>query len=199
MVRIGLTGGIASGKSLVATRLAELGAVVIDADMLARDVVAPGTPGLAAVVRRFGPSVLAGEVLDRSALGRLVFADAAARADLEQIIHPAVRQRAAEQEAAAPAGAVVVHAIPLLVETGQADDFDLCVVVDCEPARQVARLHARDGLTAEEAETRLAAQASRAERLAAADVVLRNDGTVPELIAQVDALWSGLGPRGSGE
>lgn len=193
-MRIGLTGGIASGKSVVAARLAELGAVVIDADVLAREVVAAGTPGLAAVVARFGPSVLAGEELDRGTLGRLVFADPAARADLEQIIHPAVRWRAAEIEAAAPAGAVVVHAIPLLVETGQQDDFDLCVVVDCDPARQVARLRARDGLTAEEAQARLSAQARRAERLAAADVVLGNDGAVTELIAQVDALWSGLDP-----
>jgi len=196
--RIGLTGGIASGKSVVADRLAELGAVVIDADILAREVVAPGTPGLAAIVQRFGEEVLAADgTLARPVLARLVFGDAAARADLEQIVHPAVRARAAERERAAPPGAVVVHAIPLLVETGQANAFDLCVVVDCEPATQLARLRERDGLSVEEAAARLAAQAGRAERLAVADVVLANDGTIVELRDQVDALWAQLGPSAS--
>src|SRR5215218_3743603 len=128
MLRVGLTGGIASGKSAVADELAAHGAVVVDADVLAREVVEPGTPGLAAVVERFGPSVLAEDGrLDRAGLGRLVFADGAARRDLERIIHPAVRARAAEIEQQAAADAVVVQVIPLLVETGQAKDFDLCV------------------------------------------------------------------------
>lgn len=199
MRRIGLTGGIATGKSAAADRLAELGAVVIDADLLAREVVAPGSPGLAAVVRRFGEGVLHGDELDRAALGRLVFADPTARADLEVIIHPAVRRRADELAAAAPPGSVVVHVIPLLVETGQAQDFDLCVVVDCDPERQLARIQTRNGLTPAEAAARLAAQATRAERLAVADVVVSNDGTLPELRAQVDALWADLDPSSGQE
>lgn len=198
MRRIGLTGGIATGKSAAADRLAELGAVVIDADLLAREVVTPGSPGLAAVVRRFGEGVLHGDELDRAALGRLVFADPTARADLEAIIHPAVRRRAHELAEAAPPGSVVVHVIPLLVETGQAQDFDLCVVVDCDPERQRARIQTR-GLTPPEAAARLAAQASRAERLAAADVVLHNDGTPDQLRAQVDALWADLDPSSGQE
>jgi len=201
VLRIGLTGGIASGKSAVADRLAELGAVVLDADVLAREVVARGTPGLTEVVTRFGPGVLAGDGLDRAALGRLVFADPSARRDLERIVHPAVRQRAAELERQAPDDAVVVHVIPLLVETGQAADFDLCVVVDCDPATQAARLQRRNGLTAAEADARLAAQATRAERLAVADVVLSNDGSLGELRRRVDALWAGLdrAPRTVGD
>ena len=130
MIRVGLTGGIASGKSLVAAELGRLGAVVIDADVLAREVVEPGMPGLAAVVARFGPEVLDGDRLDRARLGAIVFADPAARRDLERIIHPAVRAKAAELERAADPDAVVVHVIPLLVETGQQDDFDRVVVVD---------------------------------------------------------------------
>lgn len=197
MVRVGLTGGIASGKTMVSDRLAELGAVVIDADLLAREVVAPGTPALAAIVDRFGSAVLdgtapEGPVLDRPALGRIVFADAAARRDLERIIHPAVRARAAELEADAPERAVVVHVIPLLVETSQQRDFDLVVVVDVDHQTQVERLRARSSLTADEAEARLAAQAARAERLAAADRVLDNSGPVVALERQVDDLWSEL-------
>src|SRR5918998_2100754 len=127
-VRVGLTGGIASGKSLVAAELAALGAVVIDASVRAREVVDPGTDGLAAVVERFGEGVLSDGRLDRARLGQIVFADPEARRDLERIVHPAVRARAAELERAAPADAVVVHVIPLLVETGQQDDFDRVVV-----------------------------------------------------------------------
>ena len=125
MLRVGLTGGIASGKSLVADELARLGAVVIDADVLAREVVEPGTPGLAAIVERFGDDVLDDGRLDRAALGKIVFADPEARRDLERIVHPAVRARAAELERAAADDAMVVHVIPLLVETGQQDDFDV--------------------------------------------------------------------------
>jgi len=193
MLRVGLTGGIASGKSAVAEDLAAHGAVVIDADVLAREVVEPGTPGLASVVRRFGPAVLDGDGrLDRPALGRLVFADPDARRDLEQIIHPAVRARAAELEGELSPDAVVVHVIPLLVETGQAGDFDLCVVVDVNPETQLERLRQRNGLSRADAEARLAAQASRDQRLAAADRVLHNEGSREELRAQVDRLWAEL-------
>jgi dephospho-CoA kinase len=193
MLRVGLTGGIASGKSAVADELAALGAVVVDADVLAREVVEPGTPGLAAVVDRFGREVLTPEGrLDRPQLGRLVFADAGARRDLEQIVHPAVRARAAEVERTSPADAVVVHVIPLLVETGQADDFDLCVVVDVDVATQLERLQQRNGLSREEAEARLAAQATRQERLAAADRVLDNGGSRDDLRGAVAALWAEL-------
>ncbi|MBA8794284.1 dephospho-CoA kinase [Friedmanniella endophytica] len=192
-LRVGLTGGIASGKTAVSDRLAARGAVVIDADRLAREVVGPGTPGLAAIERRFGPAVLGTDedgrrVLDRPALGRLVFADPAARRDLEAIVHPAVRARAAELEAAAPADAVVVHVIPLLVETGQADDFDVCVVVDVEERTQLARLRDRDGLDPDAARQRLAAQVDRSRRLEAADVVIDNDGDLDDLHRQVDDL-----------
>jgi dephospho-CoA kinase len=192
VIRVGLTGGIASGKSLVAAELARLGAVVIDADMLAREVVEPGTPGIAAVVERFGPEVLDGDRLDRARLGAIVFADPAARRDLEQIIHPAVRARAAELERAADPDAVVVHVIPLLVETGQQDDFDRVVVVDADPETQLARLRARDGLSECAAQARLAAQVSRHERRAAADWVLENRGSVSDLLGQIRALWAEL-------
>ncbi len=193
MLRIGLTGGIASGKSLVAAELEARGAVIVDADVLAREVVEPGTPGLAAVVARFGTTVLTDEGrLDRPALGRIVFADPAARRDLEAIVHPAVRARAAELEAAADSGAVVVHVIPLLVETGQQDQFDLCVVVDVEPAIQRRRLRSRDQLDEAEIDARLAAQATREQRLAAADRVLDNSGSVTELRPQIDRLWTDL-------
>ena len=192
MLRMALTGGIASGKSTVAEGLAARGAVLIDADVLAREVVEPGTAGLAAVVERFGPDVLAGDRLDRAKLGRLVFDDPAARRDLERIIHPRVRARAAEIEAAAPADAVVVHVIPLLVETGQANAFDLCVVVDLDPATQLRRLQDRNGLSVEEAQARLDAQATREQRLAGADRVLDNNGSPEDLLRQVEQLWSEL-------
>ena len=192
MLRIALTGGIASGKTTVAEELAARGAVLVDADVLAREVVEPGTPGLAEVVERFGPGVLAGDRLDRPTLGRLVFDDAAARRDLERIIHPRVRARAAQIEAAASADAIVVHVIPLLVETGQAGDFDLCVVVDLDPATQLRRLQERNGLSAEEAQARLDAQATREQRLAVADRVLDNNGSPDDLLRQVGQLWSEL-------
>jgi len=192
-VRIGLTGGIASGKSTVARELERLGAVIIDADVLARDVVALGTEGLKAVVARFGDAVLAADgSLDRRALAGIVFADLQARADLNAIIHPRVRERAAELEAAAPAGAVVVHVIPLLVETGQQDDFDAVVVVDTTVEEQLRRLTRRDSLTQTEAEQRVAAQASREERLDAATHVIDSSGPVRETMRQVDELWRSL-------
>ena len=192
-MRIGLTGGIASGKSTVARKLEQLGAFTIDADVLARDVVALGTEGLKAVVARFGNSVLAADgSLDRSVLARVIFADPQARADLNAIIHPLVRERAAELEAAAPVGAVVVHVIPLLVETGQQDDFDAVVVVDTTVEEQLRRLTRRDGLTQTEAEQRVAAQASREERLGAATHVIDSSGPVRETMRQVDELWQNL-------
>lgn len=192
MLRVGLTGGIASGKSTVANELARRGAVIIDADELAREVVEPGTPGLAAIVRRFGDGVLAGGQLDRAALAKIVFADPQARRDLEGIIHPAVRRRAAELEAAVPHTSVIVHMIPLLVETGQESDFDLCVVVDVDHQTQLARLMARGPMSREEAESRIAAQATREQRLAAADIVVHNVGTINDLRTQLDNLWSDL-------
>ena len=192
MLRVGLTGGIASGKSTVANELARRGAVIIDADELAREVVEPGTPGLAAIVRRFGDGVLAGGQLDRAALAKIVFADPQARRDLEGIIHPAVRRRAAELEAAVPHPSVIVHMIPLLVETGQESDFDLCVVVDVDHQTQLARLMARGPMSREEAESRIAAQATREQRLAAADIVVLNVGTINDLRKQLDNLWSDL-------
>ena len=192
-MRIGLTGGIASGKSTVARKLEQLGAFTIDADVLARDVVALGTEGLKAVVARFGNSVLAADgSLDRSVLARVIFADPQARADLNAIIHPLVRDRAAELEAAAPVGAVVVHVIPLLVETGQQDRFDAVVVVDTTVEEQLRRLTRRDGLTQTEAEQRVAAQASREERLGAATHVIDSSGPVRETMRQVDELWQNL-------
>ncbi len=188
---VGLTGGIASGKSTVAQRLVEHGALLIDADLLAREVVEPGTPGLAAVVDRFGVGVLAADgSLDRPALGRVVFADPVARQHLEQIIHPAVRDRAAELVASAPDGAVVVQMIPLLVETGQTSSFDLVVVVDVPTPVQTDRLIERDALSTAEAQARLAAQASREQRLAAADAVIDNSGDPEELRAAVDSFWA---------
>ena len=194
-VLVGLTGGIASGKSAVADLLAARGAVIVDSDVLSREAVEPGTPGLAAVVRRFGCGVLGPDgTLDRARLGEIVFEDAAARADLNAIVHPAVRASAVERISRTPHDAVVVQVIPLLVETGQAGAFDLVVVVDVDPEIQLRRLMSRNGLTRPDAEARVAAQASRAERLAAADVVIDNSGTLADLDPQVDALWRRLRP-----
>ena len=193
MQRIGLTGGIAAGKSVAARRFGECGAVVVDADVLAREAVAPGSPGLDAVVEEFGTGVLDGAGgLDRSALGRLVFADAQARARLEALVHPVVRRLAAEREAAAAvldAGAVVVHDIPLLVETGQAGHFHLLVVVHTPAEQRVRRLVEARGLGEEAARSRLASQASDDERLAVADFTLDGSGSEDDLRAQVDTLW----------
>lgn len=194
-MRVGLTGGVASGKSTVAAMLAELGAVVIDADLLAREVVAPGSDGLAEVVAVFGPGVLTPEgQLDRPAMGALVFADDALRRRLEQIIHPRVRARAAELEASAPEGSLVVHDIPLLVETGQAAAFDAVVVVDVPVQTQLDRLVELRGMSLEEAWSRVSAQATREQRLAAATYVIDNSGTLEDLcdrVAQVAAALLG--------
>ncbi|MDQ1513001.1 MAG: dephospho-CoA kinase [Microbacteriaceae bacterium] len=189
MLRIGLTGGIGSGKSTVSRLLAERGAVIVDADRIAREVVASGTPGLAAVVEAFGGDVLtpAGE-LDRPALAAVVFADADARRRLDGIVHPLVRQRAAEVERAAAKGAVVVHDVPLLVETGQAAAYDLVLVVEADEGARVTRLIER-GLSGDDARARIAAQASDDQRRAVADVVLDNRGTRDDLESQVDRFW----------
>src|SRR4051794_2545083 len=190
VLRIGLTGGIGSGKSTVSRLLVERGALLVDADVLARAVVEPGTPGLAAVVEAFGDGVLTPEgALDRPALAAIVFADPGARARLDGIVHPLVRQRAAELVAAAPADAVVVQDVPLLVETGQAASFDLVLVVEADLETRVRRLVQR-GLGEEDARARIASQATDAQRRAVADVVLGNSGTPEELEAQVDRFWA---------
>jgi dephospho-CoA kinase len=190
VLRIGLTGGIGSGKSTVARLLAERGAAVIDADVLAREVVAPGTPGLAAVVEAFGAGVLTPDgALDRPALAAVVFGDSDARARLDGIVHPLGRARAAESMAALPQDAVVVQDIPLLVETGQAGSFDLVLVVEADREVRVARLVAR-GLAEADARARIAAQATDEQRRAVADVVLANSGAPEELAAQVDRFWA---------
>jgi dephospho-CoA kinase len=190
VLSIGLTGGIGSGKSTVSGLLAARGAVIVDADRIAREVVEPGTPGLAAVVAAFGDGVVGPDGgLDRPALAAVVFADPAARARLDGIVHPLVRARAAELAAAAPADAVVVHDIPLLVETGQAGRYELVLVVRADPEVRVARLVQR-GLTEPDARARIAAQATDEQRAAVADVVLDNSGTREELAAQVDRFWA---------
>ncbi|MBE7323167.1 dephospho-CoA kinase [Nocardioides sp. Y6] len=195
-VRVGLTGGVASGKSTVSARLAELGAVVVDADLLAREVVAPGTDGLAEVVAEFGSEVLdADGALDRPALGALVFADESRRRALEAIIHPRVRAAGAALEAAAGPDAVVVHDIPLLVETGQAAAFDVVVVVDAPVEEQVRRMVEDRRMNQDDARARIAAQATREQRLAVADVVIDNTGTLEELYARVDEVWTALRAR----
>lgn len=196
MQRIGLTGGIAAGKSVAARRLRELGAVVIDSDELAREAVAPGSVGLDAVVAEFGDGILAADgTLDRPALASVVFADADARRRLDGIVHPVVRRLAAEREAAAAVvdhGAVVVHDIPLLVETGQADAFHVLVVVHAPAVLRVERLVRLRGMSRDDAEKRVAAQASDDERLAVADVVLDGTGSDDDLRTQVDDLWDRL-------
>jgi dephospho-CoA kinase len=185
-VRVGLTGGVASGKSTVSAMLRELGAVVIDADALAREVVEPGTPGLDAVVATFGPEVLDPDGgLDRGRLGEIVFADPARRADLEAIVHPLVRARAQEIESGTPAGVLVVHDIPLLVETGQASTFDAVLVVDVPDDVQVARAVRDRGWSEDQARARISAQADRSERLAAATHVIDNAGTYEDLRQRV--------------
>jgi dephospho-CoA kinase len=191
--RVGLTGGIGSGKSTVARRLAALGALVIDSDVLAREVVEPGTPGLAAIRAAFGPDVIKRDgSLDRPALGRIVFADRGRLDELNAIVHPLVRERAAVIMHEARPSAVVVQDVPLLVETDYTGSFDLVVVVDASDEARIARLAAERGMTAEDVRARMGAQASREERLAAADVVLDNSGSREHLLAQVDRLWQQL-------
>jgi dephospho-CoA kinase len=190
VLRIGLTGGIGSGKSTVSRLLAERGAVIVDADAIAREVVEPGTPGLAAVVEAFGAGVLAADgSLNRPGLAAVVFADPEARRTLDAILHPLVRARAIEVAAAAPPDAVVVNDVPLLAETGQASSYDVVLVVETDPETRIARLVQR-GLTAEDARARIAVQATDEQRRAIADVVLDNSGTPEQLAAQVDRFWT---------
>jgi dephospho-CoA kinase len=177
----------------VAQRLAELGAVIIDSDRLAREVVAPGTPGLSEVVGAFGQSVLAPDgSLDRPALGRLVFGDDAARKRLEGIIHPLVRERAASMAAEAPQDAVVVNDVPLLVEAGLASQYELVVVVFAAEETRIERLMRDRGMSRTEAQSRIAAQATDEQRHAVADIEIHNDGTLEQLRSEVDAIWARL-------
>ena len=191
MLRVGLTGGIGAGKSTVAAELAELGAVVVDADRIAREVVEPGTDGLAEVVDAFGEDVLDDEGrLDRPALGRVVFADDEARTRLNGILHPRIGARTAELIAGAPDDAVVVHDVPLLVENGMGAAFALVVVVDAPEDVRVARLGETRGMAEDDARARIRAQATDDDRRAAADVWIDNVGDVDEVRGQVRALWS---------
>jgi len=185
-MRVGLTGGIASGKSTVSAILTELGAIVIDGDKLAREVVERGTPGLERVVEVFGPEVLTAEgELDRPALGTIVFGDEARRKELEAIVHPLVFERIVELEAAATAEDLVVHDIPLLAESGRAPTFDAVVVVDVPVETQVERMLSLRGMTREDAEARVRAQATREQRLAIATHVIDNTGTLEDLRRRV--------------
>ena len=196
MVLIGLTGGIASGKSVVASRLAAHGAVHVDADLLAREVVEPGTPALAAIADAFGPGVIRSDgSLDRPALGAIIFSDPEARLRLNAITHPAVWRRAKElfdEATAADANAVIVYDVPLLVEAAgdRPISFDLVVVVDASTETRLQRLVDLRGLTTEDAANRLKSQATDAERLAIADVIIDSNGTLEQTLEQADALWA---------
>jgi dephospho-CoA kinase len=189
---VGLTGGVGSGKSTVSARLADLGAVVIDADAIAREVVEPGTPGLAAVVGRFGANVLDSDGrLDRPKLAAIVFNDDAARADLNAIVHPLVGQRTGELMAAAAADDIVVYDVPLLVESNLAEGFDVVVVVETDPEVRITRLERR-GMPESDARARIAIQATDEQRRAVADELIENNGSQDDLIAAVDAVWARL-------
>ncbi len=202
MLRVGLTGGIGSGKSEISRRLAAHGAVIIDADVAAREVVAPGTPGLAQVAEAFGPEMLGPDgALDRERLGAIVFRDPALRAKLNAITHPLVREwmTAAERTAAERTGTgkdlIVVHDVPLLAESRRADGFDLVIVVDVPPELQVERLVSQRGMTPDQARARIAAQASRDQRLAIAGVVIDNSGSLDDLDRRVAKVWADLQRR----
>jgi len=196
VLTVGLTGGIGSGKSEVARRLADHGALVIDADALAREVVAPGTPGLTAVLDAFGPDLAGPDgSLDRERLGEIVFADPELRARLEAIVHPLVGARVAALTGAAPADAIVVHDVPLLVEAGLARNYDFVVVVAAGVETQVRRLTEIRGMTESAARSRITAQAPLDAKLAVADFIVDNDGPLAHLPAQVELLWSRLSER----
>jgi dephospho-CoA kinase len=196
VLKVGLTGGIGAGKSEVSERLSAQGAVVIDADAIAREAVAPGTPGLAQIAGAFGSAVLLSDgSLDRAGLGEIVFADPDKRARLNAIIHPPIAARMREREDAAGDGAIVVHDVPLIAENNLAGSYDLVVVVDVPPRIQLDRLVRHRGLTREQARARIAAQASRDERLAIADIVIDNSGSLAELDRQVGELWAQLRRR----
>lgn len=193
MLKVGLTGGIGAGKSEVSALLDSYGAVIVDADRIAREVVEPGTPGLRAVVEEFGEEFLTGDgTLDRPKLGSVVFADPDRLAALNAVVHPLVAARSAELEAAAGEDAVVVHDVPLLAENGLAPLYDRVVVVDASPGTQLDRLVRLRGMSEADARSRMAAQASREERLAIADLVIDNDGPLENLEPQVRAVWTAL-------
>ena len=202
MQLIGLTGGIASGKSVVAARLAEHGAVVVDADRIAREVVEPGSPALARIAEEFGDEVIASDgSLDRAALGALIFESPEKRAALNAITHPAVGIRSKELFAAAAAAnpdAIVVYDVPLLVEAGRTDEFDLIVVVNASTETRLNRMVELRGMTRDEAMHRLNSQATNTERLAIADVVIDSNGTLEQTLEQADALWEKLSARVGG-
>ena len=201
LLRVGLTGGIGSGKSEVARRLAEHGAVLIDADVAARAVVVPGSPGLARIAAAFGDGVLRPDgSLDRERLGEIVFGDPGLRARLNEIVHPLVREwmEAAERaavHATAPPGPVIVHDVPLLAESRGKAGFDAVIVVDVPPDLQAERLVSLRGMAPEQAKARIAAQASREQRLAVADTVIDNSGSLDDLDRRVAEVWADLERR----
>ena len=197
MLLVGLTGGIGSGKSTVARLLEKRGAVVFDADLLAREAVEPSTPGHAAVIERFGADVLApGGELDREALASVVFADPSARRDLEEIVHPEVRRLFAEgSEAYRDTDRVVVFSAPLLVETGMHTAFEILVVVSATVATQIERLMRQRGMSESSIRARIEAQAPLEDKAAVADFLVDNEGTLDELESQVDRLWNDLSAR----
>jgi dephospho-CoA kinase len=198
MLKVGLTGGIGAGKSEVSRLLVEQGAVLVDADRIAREVVAPGTPGLAAVVEAFGEDVLAPDgSLDRPKLGSIVFADPEKLAVLNSIVHPLVGARSQDLETAASEDAVVVHDVPLLAENGLAGLYDLVIVVDASPSTQLDRLIRLRGMTEADARARMAAQATRDKRLEIADVVIDNDVPLQDLERRVREVWADLVERAS--
>jgi dephospho-CoA kinase len=198
MLRVGLTGGIGMGKSEVSRRLDAHGAVLIDADAIAREVVAPGTPGLDRVIETFGVELRTADgSLDRDRLGEIVFADKDKLRQLNSIVHPLVGQRMVELETSADADAIVVHDVPLIAENDLAGNYDLVVVVDAPAMLQLDRLTRLRGMTKEQAEARMAAQASREKRLAIADFVIDNAGSLGELDRQVGDLWAELRRRGA--
>lgn len=190
MMHVGLTGGVASGKSVVAAKLAQLGAVLIDADALARVVVEPGTPGLAAIRETFGEQMLQADgTLDRAALGALVFSDDGAREKLNAIVHPLIREESARLRQAAAPGALVVEDVPLLAESGQAAAYDVVIVVQAPREERIRRMVEDRGWTRQDAEARMAAQATDEQRADIADYLLVNDGTREQLLARVEELY----------
>ncbi|MEY9212896.1 dephospho-CoA kinase [Thermobifida halotolerans] len=196
MLKVGLTGGIGSGKSSVARRLAERGALVIDADAIAREVVEPGTPALAEIVAEFGEQVLTPDgALDRPRLGETVFADEAKLARLNAIVHPRVGERTRELTERAGEGTIVVYDVPLLVENGLADLYDVVVVVDTPVETQVERVVANRGMPEEQVRARIRAQADREERRSVADIVVDNSGSEQDLDARVAEVWAELQRR----